>query len=130
MFTEGPMTNTLLGSEEMSSIGAVITNRFNLLNGYARLPSFEAPSFWGTKDNSLGGVLGPNQFQVWSGPGGTLATDARDRLKAALASDADSNVCAALYNTIRTGLEYLGRLRTPTVTTFSDTNVVYEFQFF
>ena len=103
MFTESAMRRSTDGTDEMAAIGGVVINRFNIVNEYAQLPSIKnVPIGWGTADGKLSSILNPGNFQIWAGTGGALTSDASGRLATALNADADSNLCAALYNGIGT----------------------------
>jgi RHS repeat-associated protein len=119
IFVESSGRATEQAAEEMAAIGAVIMNRYNLVNGFTQMyrsdGTFQhAPAGWGKADKSLASIVAnPTQFQVWQGPpGGSLTEAATSRLNSALDADVGSSQCSALEQAYFTGsdvLQYKGQ---------------------
>lgn len=119
------------GFTEMAAIGAVIMNRFNIVNGYTHMARSNgtvqsAPLAWGTADNTLASIIiNPSQFEVWQGKGGTLTDSAQSRLDHALDSDANSADCYALQAAYYTALDDLKYKGTNTLLTDAKTGLAF-----
>jgi RHS repeat-associated protein len=113
IFVESAESVSQNGQNEIAAIGAVIFNRFQLVNGYAALPRSNGtyqnwPAAWGTANNTFKSiVVNPKQFEVWQGAGGTLTTAAQSRLDQALASNVSSSLCQALTNAYTDAIYYI-----------------------
>ena len=101
MFTESAQTNQGQGPTEIASIGAVIMNRYQILNGYwwvlnsGGTPIQVSPD-WGPNSATISQIAwAPSQFAVWASPG-TLTASAQNNLNAAENSTFGSNACLAL----------------------------------
>ena len=100
------------GFAEMAAIGAVIMNRFNIVNGYTQMTRSNgtvqsAPLAWGKADTLASIIINPTQFEMWQGQGGTLTDSAQSRLDHALDSAANSAECYALQTAYYTALDDL-----------------------
>ncbi len=110
IFVESAGKGTGSGASEMAAIGAVIMNRFNIVNGYTEMQLSNgtvqsAPLAWGKADNTLASIIiNPTQFEVWQGAGGTLTDSGQSRLDAALDKDANDLLCNGLITAYSTAL--------------------------
>ena len=113
IFVESAGTATSNGALEMAAIGAVIMNRYNIVNGFTQLMRSDgtvqaAPAAWGRADGTLASIIiNPTQFEVWQGAGGTLTDSAQSRLDNALDSDSESATCQGLEQAYFTALDDL-----------------------
>jgi RHS repeat-associated protein len=113
IFVESARKASSQGFAEMAAIGAVIMNRFNIVNGYTQMTRSNgavqsAPRGWGKADNTLSSIIiNPTQFEVWQGQGGTLTDAAQSGLDHAFDSDAYSAECYALETAYQTALDDL-----------------------
>ena len=113
IFVESAGSASYSGAQEMAAIGAVIINRYNIVNGFTQLMRSDgtaqaAPAAWGSADKTLASIIiNPNQFQVWQGAGGTLTDAAQARLDDALNSDANSTHCQGLETAYYAALDDL-----------------------
>ncbi len=110
MYTEsgqGPSSNS---TQEEAEIGAVIMNRWLLVNGYWYLYPYAGSGplsvspYWGTPGGIANIVQAPSQFVVWSG--GSLTSSAQSNLNAVLNSSPDSKTCQDLQVAIGAAIEY------------------------
>jgi len=113
IYVESAGSASSQGSLEMAAIGAVIMNRYNIVNGFTQMGRSDgtyqaAPAAWGNPDGTLASIIiNPNQFQVWQGAGGTLTDNAQSRLDNALNSDSNSATCQGLEQAYFTALDDL-----------------------
>ncbi len=113
IYVESAGSASSQGSLEMAGIGAVIMNRYNIVNGFTQMGRSNgtyqaAPAAWGNPDGTLASIIiNPNQFQVWQGAGGTLTDNAQSRLDNALNSDSNSATCQGLEQAYFTALDDL-----------------------
>jgi hypothetical protein len=97
---------------EEDEVGAVIMNRWAVVNGYLYFYPYPWSSVplpvpaWGTPGGIASIVQAPGQFAVWNGD--SLTTSAQNNLDAALDSAAGSKQCADLVNAIGSAITYAG----------------------
>jgi RHS repeat-associated protein len=115
VFVESRTSTDQAALDEISMIGAVIMNRWQIVNGYYSVYDgdrrVQVVPDWGRSGDLSSIIKNPSQFGSYTrGPSGTvtLEANAQARLTSALGSDYYSDRCAALFNALVIAGHYLG----------------------
>jgi RHS repeat-associated protein len=120
IFTEASIGSDQNAANEKAAIAAVISNRWQFVNGYYNLYTGPVGSRasklvrtvpdWGTADGTIASIVfAPGQFAVWASPD-KLTGSAQQELNAALNSSYGSADCDSLVQAIGTAAGFMSVL--------------------